>query len=195
MKNFPTIIVLAVVATGQFGCAGHTTPTGPPRQLTAKQQRFDAVWQASRDVLKKYYFQIDREDRRAGVIVTRPMTGKYFGEFWRRDAATDADLAESTVQTIYRQAKVTLKPVGPDAADYQVVVEVRTSRSDKPHAQITNVADAFDMFKLPGSSNRRQPLLDSGQGNDVIDLGRDKDLEQKIAADIRSAAGRVSPRS
>ena len=124
MRDLLIILFVAVLIAGGPGCARHTVPVGPRGELTVGERNFEAVWLAARRVLKRYYFDLDREDPRAGVIVTRAMTGKVAGEFWRRDAGTDRDLAESTLHTIYRQVKVTIAPEGPDKTDFRAIVEV-----------------------------------------------------------------------
>jgi len=189
MRTSAALLALALVLTALSSCARHTEPVGPPQQLTAEQRNFEAIWQASRHVLLKYSFELDSEDRRAGLMLTRPMTGKCVAEFWRHDAATGQALAESTVQTIYRQAKVTITPVGGDPKTFQADVEIRTRRSDLPEMQISNVTDAIDLFKLSGSANKRPQPLESGgeEPSGQVDLGRDADLERNIATEIQAA--------
>ena len=184
-------ILLIGVAAMAAGCRFHGQPVVPPEKLTPSQRNFEAVWQASRQVLREHYFDLDRQDRRAGIVTTTAMTGKVAGEFWRRDAATGSDLAESTIQTIYRQAKVTIEPTGSQKQDFQAVVEVRAFRSNDQEIQVSSVSDAYDLFKLPGSRGRKRKLLDYGQdykAKATTDLGRDSALENRITADIRSAA-------
>lgn len=184
-------VLIAIAAAALMGCRFHGSPVGPPQKLTPSERNFEAVWQASRQVLRKYRFDLDRSDRRAGIISTRAMTGKVAGEFWRRDAATARDLAESTVQTIYRQAKVAIEPAGPRKQDFRAVVEVHTYRSNNQEIQISSVSDAYDLFKLPGSDGRTRKLLDYGpeyRPRAITDLGRDAALEERIAADIQAAA-------
>ena len=122
------------------------------------------------------------------------MVGKHAGEFWRKDAATARDLAEGTIQTIYRQAKVTIHPTADDGDKFHAVVEVRTYRSNRQEIQVTSTSEAIDLFRLPGDDERRKKLLDYGRGwasDPVSPLGRDGNLERRIAADIQAAAPQV----
>jgi len=183
-------LIVAVFALTAVGCANYTTPLVPRRRMSPAERNFNAVWQASRTVLRKYYFTLDREDRRAGIITTEPLTGKVFGEFWRRDAAGPDNLAESSIQTIFRQAKVTIRPLASNKEDFKAVVEVRTFRSDRRESQVTSTSEALDLFRLPGGSNRTRTLLeyDKGQAAEgAVPLGRDKALERRIASDIMAA--------
>jgi len=197
MRDLLIILSAALMTAVTPGCARHTVPLGPGEELTTEEKNFEAVWVAARKVLKRYRFDLDREDRRSGVIVTRPMTGKVAGEFWRDDAATDRDLAESTLHTIYRQAKVMITPEGPGKTDFRAKVEVRTYRSNRPQAQITSVSDAFDLFKLPGSDSKKRKLLEYEPGEkptSMSPLGRDEDLEALIASEVRAATPEVRVR-
>jgi hypothetical protein len=194
-----TLLTLCTVAAGLCWSAGctvrHVEPTTQPQQLTDAQQDFEAVWQASRSVLGRYRFQLDRQDRRAGVITTLPMTGAYVLEPWRRDAVRPVDLGESTVQTIYRTARVTIRPSRPEAKTYDAQVEVLLTRSDRSTLDVTSTSDAYSLFTLGGGRKARErtPMGAAGlpgQG-DLVSLGHDRALEAKLTAEIAAACGRV----
>ncbi|HOF19550.1 MAG TPA: hypothetical protein PK082_11620 [Phycisphaerae bacterium] len=193
------VLALLAATLAAAGCANYTEPVVAPGAMTPAERNFEAAWLAAREVLGRYDFQIDREDRRSGTITTLPMTGKHWWEFWRKDAATRRDLIESTLQTIYRQAKVSIRPAGADG--YQVSVEVQAYRSNLQELQVTNTSEAYDLFTLPGEEKERKKHLleyvrddDQGGAQDrrewMTPLGRDAGLEAKLAADIRAAAGR-----
>ncbi len=200
-KNFCvsliSLCILAVVAVQLTGCANHSRPVVEPAEMTQSQKNFESVWQLSRGALKKYRFELDREDRRAGVITTLPMTGQQLFEFWRKDAAATEDLAESTVQTIYRKAKVSITRGESDS--FVADVEVLTYRSNRKAPQVTSASEAYQLFVLPGTDRARRKFLLRSEGQadteelqeaeDVIPvwmvpLGRDKNLEAKLEAEI-----------
>jgi hypothetical protein len=191
MRTIVTILAAGLVLAASGGCTKFTTPAGPTVQLTPAQQRGEALWQSATEVLRKYNFVVDRQDRRAGIITTLPLTGQYFGEFWRRDAVTRFDLEESTVQTIYRSVTVTIAPATP-GGDLVARVEARTYRSDLRQAQITSTADAYNMFPIVTGSERpsRSLLLESRRTTltGAVPLGRDADLEARLEAEINAAA-------
>jgi hypothetical protein len=182
------------------GCTPqYTQPTSQPQRLSAAEKDFDAVWDASRQTLQKYYFHLDREDRRAGVITTQPITGQQWFEFWRKDAVRPADVAESTLQTIYRTAQVTVRPTKPGAATYQAQVDVFMRRSDKPSPEITSTSDAVRLFSdKREKKNRPEPLLAEAGGTEgmeyTTDLGHDRALEAKLTGDIAEAAAKMRGR-
>lgn len=194
MRTFITSCLVALPAGLPAGCQlAYTQPTTQPARLSAAERDFEAVWQASRQTLQGYHFELDRQDRRAGVITTAPLTGMHFFELWRKDAVRPADFGESTVQTIYRTARVTVRPIQADAQTYQARVEVSLHRSDKPAPQVTSTSDAYSLFSLRGGrKGRPQPLLEATAGGGPrVDLGQDRALEAKLASDIAAAADRL----
>jgi len=195
MNRLTKLMLILSPAVLIWGCTHYTTPVGPVARMTNEQKNFEAVWQASRQVLRKYLFEIDSEDRRAGLIVTKPVTGKHLGEFWRKDAAENRDLAESTIQTVFRQAQVSIMPVAPGSAEFRANVEVRTLRSNSEQIQISGVSDAYDLFNRPGASNSHKRLR--VRGSKIQDdvpvsvLGRDAGLESLMAQDIAAVVPAV----
>ncbi len=196
MRISLTMLIILASLFAMSGCAQHTTPVGPVKELSADEKDFEAVWLASLQVLREYYFPIDHQDRRAGMILTEPIIGKAMGEFWRGDAATMADLAESSVQTIYRQAAVTISENPPGSGTFTAAVEVQAYRSNREVAGLTSASEAFAMFQRAGSSMREPTEADETSelaGREVTELGRDEALEAKIASDIAEATIAIRP--
>ncbi len=185
MRKFASTCLLAAMVLS-MGCQPkYTKPVVERQKLSAEQQNFQRLWQAGRKVLIAYHFHIDRQDPRAGVITTWPMTGKHFFELWRKDAARASDSGESTLQTIYRDVKVSIRRKA-DSREYEPVVEVFVSRSDKPVASIASTSDAYDMFTR---RRKRRKLTGPQEASHLVDLGNDRALEAKLTADILKEAG------
>jgi len=185
MRKFASTCLLAAMLL-PMGCQPkYTQPVFQPKELTARQESFQRLWQASRKVLISYHFHIGRQDPRAGVITTWPMTGKNILELWRKDAARPSDAGESTLQTIYRAATVTIRTTT-DGQHYKPVVEVRVSRSDKPAESISSTSDAYDMFT---KHRKRRKLTGPQEAGQLVELGKDRALEAKLTADILKEAG------
>jgi hypothetical protein len=195
MRNLRMLCLVALSVCCLPGCkVEYTEPVVPPRALSAAEEDFEALWQASRETLRKYHFKLDRQDRRHGIIDTEWMTGMHFFEFWRKDAARPADFGESTIQTIYRKAKVTLSPAEEDPTTYKAKVQVLLRRSDKPTGNVTSTSEALSLFR---SGRRRRPrtlLLESDRPEvseaEYVELGQDRSLEARLTADIAAAADR-----
>ncbi|MFW6133555.1 MAG: hypothetical protein ACOC8F_06625 [Planctomycetota bacterium] len=183
-----TCVVLAVLAGG--GC-GRAELAAPPDELTAAQRNFTSLWRASFDVLRDYRFDVDWFDRRSGTIHTERMTAMHFTEFWRKDSTTPRQVAESSLQTIYRTARVEIHPVG-DAEDrFKAVVRVETARSDEPALQVTSTSQARELYTGTAKRHlevRRHVRAEvEGEGG-VVQIGRDEALERRLTEDIRARA-------
>jgi len=207
MRTHAIVWVLAAGCLAS-GCA-YTTPIGPAVKMTPAQRNFQAVWDASRDVLRKYNFTLDRQDRRAGVITTLPMIGRQWFEFWRRDAAGSFSKTEGSIQTIYRAVRVRIMPAKAGERTFHPVVEVIAFRSDQQHLQVTSTSEAFNLYTLAGNDEEERSgfLLNYGQEKDekgrkvksdkkkeyrdVTPLGRDTALEAKLTAAIRAQAAKI----
>ncbi|MCY2924522.1 MAG: hypothetical protein NT031_03640 [Planctomycetota bacterium] len=129
MRRYALCLMLATACL--TGCADQDAPISWPKQnMTAAERNFEANWIAAQQALRSYGFKIARMDRRAKLIITEPMLGQQAMEFWRRDAASAADAAESTVQSIYRTAQVEFRPVTRFPNEFEPVAVVRVARSD-----------------------------------------------------------------
>ncbi len=168
----------------------YTQPVLDPTPQTSEQQSFQRLWQAGRHVLISYHFRLDRQDTRAGVITTWPMTGKQFFELWRRDSARVVDTSESTLQTIYRSVRVTIRQTA-DGRGYEPVVEVLVSRSDKPRDSISSTSEAYDMFTK--RTKKKNKLTGEQEAAQQVELGNDRALEARLAAQILKQAGQAAP--
>ncbi len=200
LNTMRTIGYLTSIATllTVLGCARHTTPVVPAREMTVSEQNFEDVWQASLTVLRKgYHFEVDRQDRRAGIITTEPMTGKHWFEFWRRDAIGKTGLAESSIQTVFRVAEVRIEPSAEGAETYKPTVYVYAFMSNQEMPQVTNTTEAYDLFNLPGRKERPAGDLLVDSSDDELPEwltplgkdGRDRKLEQRLEAKIKARAG------
>jgi len=188
-----SILCIATSVGCLAGCrVDYTTPTAPARAVSPAEKNFDAVWQASRQTLRKYHFRLDRQDRRAGVLTTEPLTGMHFFEFWRKDAARPADYSESTLQTIYRTATVTIRPTAPKASTYAAKVDVVLRRSSKAAVHVTSTSEAYGLFRARG---KERHATDADRQVErmahCVELGHDRSLEAKLTRKIAAAARRL----
>jgi len=178
------------------GCQPKPVPLAEAR-VTADED-FNAVWEASMEVLRQYRFTPDRTDPREGLIVTFPLLGKQWFEFWRADASEPDDVIESSLHTIYRTATVSIRPHEPAAASapalgkYSATVEVRVSRSVRPAAQVNSTSEAFEMFLHPAEFARSPTGGDPQETASaaLVDLNRDRKLEGILQQRINSLAAK-----
>lgn len=208
MRATAAALTAALLGAVFGGCARHSRPVAPKREMSAAERNFEAVWQASLDVLRKYNFTIERQDRRAGVITTRAITGKHYFEFWRGDAVTAFDLAENTIQTMYRTATVTVWAKEDKPGAYEAGVTIDLVRSNQKSVQVSSTSEAYSIFALPGGrgaylttseTDEAAGQRDTADSNDPstarppegrVPLGRDTRLEARIAREIAATASK-----
>lgn len=190
------ILITTLAAAWLTGCGPGPAPTTAPapEPQAAADEDFNAVWDAAVQTLRQHHFELDRTDRRAGVIATFPMVGQSWFEFWRADAATARDLLESSLHTIYRQATVTIRRGGAESAsapagECRAAVEVQVWRSNRPAGQVTSASEAYEMFLDPEALAPERAQGDAGgAGAAPVALGRDQNLEEILAQRINSLA-------
>jgi len=178
------------------GCANYARPVvAPSGPTTADERNFQAVWQASLDVLRRYGFEVDppaaRQDRRDGLIVTPPLVGRQWFECWRRDAAGAHDVTETSLQTIFRTATVRVSRTAPNAGTFRADVEVQVVRADRLSPQIASASDIYEMFVMPGVEKHESKMILQAKPVDPADqvsLGRDEKLESKMMNEIQAKA-------
>ena len=209
MKRLTGIWALVLVVTG--GCAARygTIPISH-EGMSAAEDNFQNVWLATRYVLEKYYFTIDREDRRAGLISTRPLTSQQIFEFWRRDGTTPEKRWESTVHTMYRIVTVRIERGGPNSSEFDPHVRVTVGRSDQAEPIVQTLSDAYELsFTEADAEARKYEEEDRTAVNEAVEeaakrdkpvepvapswftpLGEDEMLAGKIEVAIKAAAAR-----
>jgi len=181
-KKYLSLISIALSALVLIGCADKRQPQWD--SVAAANVSFDDVWEACLASLKDRGLGIDRGDRRFGLIVTKPVIGKQFFEFWRKDTADFDDLVNSSFHTIRRTVTITITK--PSSMQFQVDVQAQAQRASIPGDQLDSTAEAFELLArqgVPASSSSRdykhprpKPLW--------VDIGREPALEQAIMRDI-----------
>ena len=196
MSRTIAAMLLGSILLPLAGCAAnYTQPIVSQEPMTPQERNFETVWQGSIELLREYDFASNPlrggiEDRRAGVIRTAPLVARHWFEFWRKDYAGEFDGVEGTLQTIYRQVTIRIKPASPNSTRYVALVEVQTFRSDKTQRwQAHDSSTIYGMFQLPGqTSSQQQGLLlnepTEATGAAIVPLGRNLDLEAKMSMEL-----------
>lgn len=191
-------MILAGLALCGAGCGWLSFNVGDnisPAAPVSADPNFNALWDSSLQVLRDYHFSVDRTSPREGVITTFPLLSRQWFEFWRHDAVGLGDMIEDSVQTIYRQAKVSIHPVetatqAPAVGRYYLTVEVNIIRSDLADAQVHSTAEAHSLFLHPESVHRGFADVQPAEPGEVkpkggpVPLGRDPKLEAVLTAKI-----------
>jgi hypothetical protein len=173
--------------------------TGCQKQTQVEEQKtmpicldavsMDQVFTSAESVLSGMQFQIEKSDRQAGRIITRPLRGAQFFEVWRQDNATAADAAESNLHSLQRTAEVRFEKIENQVCVNCRVLVQRLSLPDQPIRGMGKVSGQFTE-----SSRRRQRLQVSEKVTDQAEwiyMGTDPALEELILKKIERAAGRA----
>lgn len=184
----PLQIITLTAAFFCTGCFYMGKPVESPPGIA--DENFNAVWDATNEVLRKYRFVIDRADRREGVITTYPMIGRHWFEFWRKDAITRRDVAEGTIQTVYRQVTVNIHRQA-DGKEYLAAVRVLITRSNLTNPQVTSTSDAYDLFRNSGIPRDASPTgLEIPSESNSVPIGKDENLGQILQQEINFLAAK-----
>lgn len=146
------------------------------------EQPDEVLWHAIQDTLRQHRFQIDRLDRRAGIITTFPEVSQHFFEIWRKDVASARDFWEATINPIRRWVEVRMADKTTDD-QHGLTVLVHKERLSSPDRQFNSTGAAYQFFgdSLPSTSGhpRVTPEYDRW-----LDLGRDAAMEDHLLRQI-----------
>jgi hypothetical protein len=163
-------------------------------QIRQEQADKDRLCDATLEVLRRHLWTIDRLDRIAGVISTRPETSQQFFEFWRKDVATPFDLFESSLSPIRRRVTVNIEPTAADAGEneWNFTVKVEKQRLRSPERQYNASASALRIFseELPGAAGQKQVTRADEYW---YDIGRDSAFEDYLLKRILAQAKIAEP--
>jgi hypothetical protein len=219
MTRLHILAICCLALSPMLGCVKYTEPVVDLTPETCEARNFQSVWLAAQETLRDYRFDIQRTDRRAGLIVTEPMVSMYPTEFWRKDIRSSDKLFESSLHKMYRAAVVELVP-GPEPGTYRPRTRVLVGRSERSHSQITEASQVAQVYAGGG------PRIDYGQSrledsaeaslvddeepetttawipasrrglnmSDVAEVGRDVALQARLDYDIRNRAEEVLSR-
>lgn len=183
IKRF-LIVIISGMLVFQVGCSGpkQVNETSRPVKLMAADTR--RAMEVSEDVLRSMSFTIDKMDFEKGIIITKPLSGAQFFEFWRKDNTSSYASGEANLHSIRRW--VVLEFV---QQDQEVVAscKVPTQRLSIPESEMSGMSQAASMFTTSDSSLQKLQL-NAEQAEDMawIDLGRDGGLENRVLEMIDS---------
>lgn len=154
----------------------------------------DAFLNATLTLLREHDFPPDRVDRTAGLVITRPSTGKQWFELWRRDSIGGYQLFESSIHTVRRIVTVRVDPAevgdAPDA--FQVSVQVDKERHSAPERQVTTASGALAIYseRLPTTEGL---MAARTEGEHWVPLGRDALFERYLLDQLAGVLAEVTP--
>ncbi|HQY88492.1 MAG TPA: hypothetical protein PK402_07525 [Tepidisphaeraceae bacterium] len=152
----------------------------PPTPITSSN--FDQLWDASLESLREFHFEIDRQDRRAGVITTKPMTSSQFFEPWRNELKTADAVAESSLATTRRTVTVSIDKTG---TNFSAMPSVRVERFSRRERRMTTSAQYTSAFR----ATEARGSIEADQGINLpsqywYDIGKDPALATSVSQGI-----------
>ncbi len=205
MKPRPLMLwVLACFAV--VGCTAKIKQVDNP--IPVAPAEYDRLYDASIQILRDQKFLIDQQDRRFGLITTRPRIASSVLEPWERDHSQPGQLVRSTLNYQRRIVQVHIEPrsvaeieAGADSqvtlADtqpsdqYWLRVVVRMQRRQTPQRQPSSAA----ITRLTFTRGRTAPrlLTETGPRQSFWrDVGRDELMEKRLVAEILRRATRTT---
>lgn len=147
--------------------------------IMSDAEQMDEFWGICQAVLRQNRFDLDRVNRRAGIITTFPVTSQQFFEFWRHDVDSGYDFAEASLHTVRRRAAVEMQSDDAEPLTVSVYVTVNVERLSAPERQFNNSAMALRYFgeEVPGVGGQKQLRR---QDDYWIPLGRDPAMERYL---------------
>ena len=177
-----------------LGPAAIEVPVSNPAHVSAMEPEF--LWRQVVDAVDDH-FRIQNEQwvRRdntqwlEGRLSTFPEVSGTTLEPWRRDTSRGFERLQSTFQTIRRTATVR---VIPEDTGYLIEVEVLKEQEDVDQSQFSTAgssAQRHDGTVVRNENQLRQLPVTLGW----FEIGRDRDLERRIMADILGRISNVEP--
>jgi len=158
---------------------------------------YESFFDSAITLLREHDFHPQVVDRVAGLAVTHPSTSGQWFEFWRGDSRGGYQLLESSLHTIRRTVRLSVRPAEPEHGGesestdrYRVTVEVYKERFSSPQRQVTTASGALQIYseRLPTEEGLRAARV---RGDHWVPLGRDALLEEYLLGRLRSARPEV----
>lgn len=181
MNSVVRFFGLSAAPLALAGCALAQPPAFVQNPVSLANANYEQVWNDVVLVVERY-FDIAYENRYDGRIETKPVVGATCFEPWRPDSTGCRQRLEATLQTIRRRAFVVVAPA--PAGGFQVLVEV--------YKEIEDVQNPISAEFGGGSFiSSIEPIREEVVSSPVepglgwISMGRDKELEARILAEIQ----------
>jgi hypothetical protein len=197
MKRPNVLLLLAPVVLVLAGCSSEPVPLTEPPQIdpaTAKPDywlskpaaatiycaSYDKLWDICSQTAVVYFYAIDRQDYREGLLTTHPLVSKQIWEFWRHDAGDGYYEMQDTAQAIRRTIQFDFDR--PSAGGCTVTPKVLIERFVQPNRRISSTGEYRPYFS---------PIDSKERANDYwYAIGRDYEMESALALAIKQKVGR-----
>ena len=180
------LLLLAGCAAGQKSAAkkAETEQVKEVRLAGVSRQRAIVI---SEQVLRDFSFSIAKEDPNTGYILTRPLAGGQFFEFWRKDNVGAFNTAESSLHSIRRTAELKMSE-----QNGQICINCDVHKQRLHLSESSEEKTGLKYDRITGQKIRTTSLnldLESQQAN-WIELDSDNALAAAILRKIEATASK-----
>lgn len=188
LRRWCLVSLLTLSACALTGGRAPRSPTALANPLPVQAANEDVLWERTVDVLHDYHFTMEREDRVARVMETKPRVGSNILEVWNHDSVGLANRMESSFQSIRRRVVVTFIPGDTPGLCYVSVEAIK----EKERAVNQGANSAGGATFLPGRPLQADldPVVGETATPGWIAMGRDTALESAIVASLQTAYSR-----
>jgi hypothetical protein len=207
-RRFVGLVMVAAWGLGAFGCASDPAPDPEPEPQPAAAYLFDAsnyaqVFQAAKDVLREYQFELDRVDARSGIITTQPKPSAGLATPWIPHSGDFKGSVRGLIEHEQRRARVEFVPAGlaepqaPGTPDLREAtgamvarIEVEIDRVHRPHRRASPTS-----IKLSSFARDTGPTSDSRSAQRGYQLQTldDESLGQRMIRALERASAVSEP--
>ncbi|HYE60906.1 MAG TPA: hypothetical protein VD997_02825 [Phycisphaerales bacterium] len=183
LKALPLLLAALLLV----GCS---RPTSPEFQVGTG--RYAAAFDAARETLRDYRFQLERVDAQQGVITTQPKATAGLVSMWDKDQSSLSQEVDDTVNNQSRVVRITFEndagepaPVDP-AGLLRGRVEVTVYRRQSPGVRVSSRA-----IGMTTTASDPQAAAQGVGGEYNVPVSQDTRLAARLAAEIEKRLLRI----
>ena len=178
-----SIWLLIIAACATAGCSSlRKAPPQPPGRVCVPQTDQAQIINAIEDVLRQMHFTIEKADPEQAVVITKPLSGAQFFEFWRPDNRTARSSLLANIHTTRRTVRIgILEKNGQTCIDCLATVQ----QLSLPQQRDISELSAFSWFSSGRAIDRLKLSDEQKRAMTRIDIGNDHALAEEILRRIR----------
>ncbi|MFM9958963.1 MAG: hypothetical protein ACKVZJ_12900 [Phycisphaerales bacterium] len=134
----PFLAVLCFTAFAALPMTGCASSPAPAPMLRVEADAYPAAFEAAKDVLREYAFELDRVDATAGVLTTHTRGSAGFATPWIPHSSSFGDAGRGFLDRERRRAMVVFEPVDSDQP-VESTPEQAAASVDSPVADSKNM--------------------------------------------------------
>ena len=177
--------IVIVSLLGLFGCSSQKQ-IAPSEPLCLQWMPKEPAMETAEKALVKMRFTIEKYDTEKGLIITKPLRGAQFFEFWRHDNVGAQAGAEASIHSVRRTAVLNFSHTQTQLC---IKCDVQTERLNFIVEDDEGISMADGVYS--NRNNSGQNLAIDTDGMSWTKLGADAGLETKILERIKNTMSKT----